>query len=311
MDSIQGLMAGIVDYAGLFPPAKLDMEEMVRNYAAYRSCSHAEMLGRVIVPVARFDVFEELAGGLMPAVPAAEGAEVEPDPWVISAIVSPASDRDAMARDLELIEAFNDRHASEGEGAAFIDTIELKAESGGDIDAALDLLEDDIFPYFELSVDTDIRGALAAIAGLDAGAKVRTGGVTADAHPSPQALAAFISACHSADVPFKATAGLHHPLRAHQASVDAKQFGFLNVFVGASLLHARAINDDVLLQILEEEDAGAFHFDQTHAGWRDRTIALDAIDSARSQFAHSFGSCSFLEPIEDLQGLGLIPKEHA
>lgn len=311
MNSIQGLMAGIVDYAGLFPPAKLEMQEMVRSYAEYRSCPHAEMLGRVIVPVARFDVFEEMAAGLMPEVPPAEGAEVEPDPWVISAIVSPASDRDAMARDLELIDAFNDRHASEGEGAAFIDTIELRADSGGDIDAALDLLEDDIFPYFELSIDADIRGSLAAIAGLDAGAKVRTGGVTADAHPTPEALAGFIAACHSADVPFKATAGLHHPLRAHQDSVGAKQFGFLNVFVGASLLHAGAINADVLLQVLEEEDPGAFHFDETHAGWRDRTIASDAIDSARSQFAHSFGSCSFREPVEDLQGLGLIPKEHA
>ena len=131
MDSIHALMAGIIDYAGLFPPAKLDMSPTVRNYTDYQGGGHAEMLGRLIVPVGRFAEFEKAAAGLLPVVPSAEGDDPDPDPWLISALVSSAADLDAVDRDLELIEAFNDRHAGEGEGAAFIDTIELPAGGGG------------------------------------------------------------------------------------------------------------------------------------------------------------------------------------
>ena len=34
--SLRILMEGLIDYAGLFPPASLDMPTAVRNYAAYR-----------------------------------------------------------------------------------------------------------------------------------------------------------------------------------------------------------------------------------------------------------------------------------
>ncbi|MCH2162495.1 MAG: hypothetical protein MK085_11570 [Phycisphaerales bacterium] len=309
MDSMFAFMAGIVDYAGLFPPANLDMSPTVRNYSAYREGVHAEILGRLVIPVGRFGEFEEAAAELLPRVPLSEGSEPDPDPWMISALVSPASDMDAVERDLETIDAFNDRHASEGEGAAFVDTIELKADGGGQIDAVLDLLEDEIYPYFELDPAIDLRGAFAAIAGLDAGAKIRTGGITADAHPSPRSLADFIAGCHAADVPFKATAGLHHPVRHHAESVGTKQFGFLNVFVGACLLQAEAINRDQLLEVLEEEDPSAFTASETFAGWRAHKISVEAIEAARSRFAHAFGSCSFTEPIEDLQALGLLAKE--
>ena len=50
---LRALLEGVFDYAGLFPPARLDMAETVRNYARYLDDEHAWMLGRFIVPTAR------------------------------------------------------------------------------------------------------------------------------------------------------------------------------------------------------------------------------------------------------------------
>ena len=306
MHAIQALMNELVDYAGLFPPASLEMEPTVRNYAGYRESHAAPMLGRLIVPVSRFEEFDRAAADLLPPVPDAESADEDPDPWVISALVSSAADVEAVERDLEAIDAFNDRHASEGGGAAIVDTIELAAPDGDSIDAVLDLLDDDIYPYFELDWRNDVRGSIAAIAGLDAAAKIRTGGVTADAHPGVEPLAAFIEACRNAEVPFKATAGLHHPVRAEQASVGAKQFGFLNVFLGALLFHAGRIDGAGLRDVLAEEDPAAFIADNNTMGWRMSRVGVPEILEIRSRFAHAFGSCSFTEPLDDLVTLGLL-----
>ena len=309
MNSIHGLMAGIVDYAGLYPPASLEMAPTVHKYAKFREMPEREMLGRIVIPVSRFAEFEDAAAELLTPVPAAEGEEVEPDPWPITALISPASDHEALEADIEAIHAFNDAHTAEGHGAAIVDTLELQASSGAEIDAVLEDLDDELFPYFELDPTSDIRGALAALVGLDAGAKIRTGGVTVEAHPSPEVVAEFIAACQSAQVPFKATAGLHHPVRHFSESVGTKQLGFLNVFLGACLIHAKQIDADELLDVIKEEDPAAFAFGIDSAKWRDREISLEELEMARWRFAHSFGSCSFDEPLDDLRALGLLEKE--
>ena len=313
MSSIQVFMAGIVDYAGLFPPAKLDMEPMVSNYAKDLASAHSGMLGRVIVPVARLDEFEAAAASLMPTVPAAEGSEVEPEPWSISALTRGADDIDGFREDLERIEVFNDHHALEGNPAAVIDAIELKARGGGQIDEVLDALEDELFPYFELDPTGDIRGELAALVGLDAGAKIRTGGVTPPEHPSVEQVAVFINGCCDAHVPFKATAGMHRALRhlAPEVSDTTKQFGFLNVLMAACLRFSGGISAEQVAEVLADEDGTAFTFGPHGASWRRATIGPESIEDARWRFAHSFGSCSFDDPLHDLQALGLLNEEMA
>ena len=306
MTAIKALMSELIDFAGLFPPASLDMGATVRGFAAYRECRSADALGRLIIPVARFDEFEKESTGLLPRVPDIDGTEEDPDPWAISALLSPASDLEAVAADLAAIEAFNDLHTEEGAGAAIIDTIEIAAASGEEIDGVLDLLDDELYPYFELDWRGDVRGGIAAIAGLDGGAKIRTGGVTADAHPGVLEVTRFIQACRMAEVPFKATAGLHHPIRADQSSVGTKQFGFLNVMLGAAMLHAGVINGSKLGEILAEEDPRSFTFDQGTAGWRLHRIEMEPLLEARSRFVHSFGSCSFVEPLDELTALGML-----
>ena len=304
MDPIQALLDELIDSAGLFPPARLEMTPAVDAFAMHRTSALAGALGRFVVPVSRLEEFEAAAAGHLPLVPDVEDVDQAPELWGVSALVAAADDLDAVQADLEAIDAFNDRHTAQGAGAAIVDTIELRAGSGDAIDAVLDLLDDELYPYFELDHRVDVRGTLAAIAGLDAGAKVRTGGLAVDDHPTIDQLGQFIEACRMAGVPFKATAGLHHPVRAHQASVGTTQFGFLNVFIGASLLHAGVIDGGGLRKVLGEEAPAAFGCREGHIDWRERSISIDALAEARSRFAHSYGSCSFNEPTDELRAMG-------
>jgi hypothetical protein len=139
-------------------------------------------------------------------------------------------------------------------------------------------------------------------------AKIRTGGVTPDAIPAVEEVASFTRACADRRLPFKATAGLHHPIRAQHPltyapdAPRAVMHGFLNVFLAACLAwHGlREIEP-----ILAETNANAFSFGD-RAAWRDRSLDVRQIRDARTNFAHAFGSCSFLEPVRDLEALGLL-----
>jgi hypothetical protein len=306
--ALRALCGGIVDYAGLFPPAKLDMAPTVQNYHRYRggrdAAAPAWMLGRLVVPVARFAEFEAAVAGLLPVV----DGPTHDDAWAITALTAAAGDA-GLAADLDAIDRFNDEHAREGAGAAYVDCIELKAPSASAIDTALDLMPDDLYPYFEIDWASDPRGMIAALAGLDAGAKIRTGGLVADAHPSPEAVARFIAACASAEVPFKATAGLHHPLRHAASDVGCRQHGFLNVFAGSVLLFGGQIDEATLATLLADESAASFRFADDGLAWRDRRAPIGQIRAARERFAHAFGSCSYTEPLDDLRRLGLLTSE--
>ena len=304
MHSNQTLMDGLIDYAGLFPPADLEMEPAVRNFAEYRSGANDWMLSRLIVPVGQLEEFERCAGELLPVSrdPASD------DCWVISALTA-SVDHDDFESHLAQIEAFNERHLSSGSGAVVVDTIECLAVDAAGIDHAFEMLPDSIFPYFELDHRGDIRGQVAAMAGMDSGAKIRTGGMKPEAHPTPTQLARFITVCANAEVPFKATAGLHHPLRHHAESVGCAQFGFLNVFIGSVLAWNGRCEEDVLVRLLEAETLEGFQIDDDRLGFDDQHVALDQIAHARERFCHSYGSCSFLEPLEDLLGLELLSAD--
>jgi hypothetical protein len=297
-DSLRSLLRHIVDYAGLFPPARLDMQPAVENYAAYLHGDNDWMLGRLIVPVARFAEFESAAANHLPSTDDAE-------PWRLSAITAEAASA-ALTADLDCIAAFNDTHEAAANGKAVVDVIELRAADAASIDRALDVLPDSLFPYFEIPAGADPRGMVAALSGSDAGAKIRLGGLAADAFPDPSHVARFIHSCTTADVPFKATAGLHHPLRHRAAKPDVMMHGFLNVFIAAALAWRFEIDADTITQVLEETALEAFTIEAEHIGWQELRLDLAEIEDTRLAFAVSYGSCSFDEPREDLQSLNLM-----
>ncbi|MGI9014094.1 MAG: hypothetical protein ACR2GY_07580 [Phycisphaerales bacterium] len=303
------LLADLIDYAGLFPPAALDMPTMTRSYAEHLASEHAWMLSRVIVPVARLSEFEVGAETVLPRkVETQESHETsQAEPWRISAITASPSDPAAFQTDLDRIDAFNSTHADGSLGCAVIDTIETKITSTADIERALDSIPDHIFPFFELPLDRDVRGMLAALAG-DGGGKIRTGGLEPSLFPTVETVAHFIRLAALADAPFKATAGMHHPLRHVSTTVSgATEHGFLNVFIAAALAHSEGIDEATITTVLSETSLDAFTFSDAAIVWRDEyRLDADALEAARLAFAVSFGSCSFDEPIADLKQLGVL-----
>lgn len=239
--SLRVLLEHLIDYAGLFPPAALSMQDAVRNYARYRDSEHAWALGKFIVPEAR--------------------ASEVPAEFPLS----------------------------------ILGVDEVKATTEEEIAA------------FPPNVYVEIAGVhlLGAIKKHGQRAKIRTGGITADAFPAIDNVAGFLRACKAEGVAFKATAGLHHPLRCVKPltyepnAPTGTMHGFLNVFLAAAML-------DHADEILAEGDARAFTFDDERATWRGHSVSTEALAAMRKDFAISFGSCSFEEPINDLRGLGWL-----
>ncbi len=146
----------------------------------------------------------------------------------------------------------------------------------------------------------------AAPAHVTLGAKVRCGGPRPGSTPSVEDLAAFVVAAQEHGVPWKATAGLHHPVRGeHGVEGGVVQHGFLNLFVAAVALHAGVLDAARVAEVLAEHDPRAFVVDPLHLAWRDVRVEAEAVAAAREHVV-SYGSCSFDEPVNDLRALGII-----
>jgi hypothetical protein len=161
----------------------------------------------------------------------------------------------------------------------------------------------------KLSLPTYCEAPLNRING--AFAKVRTGGLTAGAIPMPAEIADFLCEAAARRVPFKATAGLHHPIRGRHPltyaadSPHAITNGFINVFVAAAFAWHGA-DRSAVIGVLEECDPRGFEFFDDALTWCGSRLSTEQISAARRDFAHSFGSCSFEEPISDLKALGWL-----
>jgi len=298
-NGLRALLRGAIDYAGLFPPAGLDMASAVSNYASYRDGTHAWALGRFVVPASRIAEFESAAAGLLPPAPS-------PSAWRVAALLGadPAADIRALGE-------LNCRHAAEGEGAVAADVVEGKADSVEGVERLLGQVPSYLQGYVEVPIAGDPALLVAAISRAGGKAKVRTGGITPDAFPKAADLVRFIRACLSVKVPFKATAGLHHPLRADYRltyepdSVRGTMFGFLNLFLATAFM-TDGLDDRQAGLLLEERDGDSIRFDDSGVDWKGRRLGLDAIRRSREAGIVSFGSCSFTEPIGDLESLGLL-----
>jgi hypothetical protein len=294
MNPIQVLLAQSIDYAGLFPPAALDLARATANYAEYTTGPEAWGLGRFILPASRLVEFEEVTRSRPPVH------------WSLSALVGPD-----FAADLDRVAGFNERQARSGALAA-VDTIEAKASSVTAIEEIDRQVPRSLLGYLEVPIERDPGELIVAIGRTGRRAKVRTGGVTADAFPATSDLSRFIRGCVRARVPFKATAGLHHPLRAeYPLTYEANSrrgvmFGFLNLFLGTAFIR-NGMDERSAGEVLEESSPATLSVDQRGITWREHRLDLDSLSQAR-EIINSFGSCSFTEPMGELQGLRLLPS---
>jgi hypothetical protein len=137
------------------------------------------------------------------------------------------------------------------------------------------------------------------------GAKVRCGGKTADAFPTPEEVALVVAACRDQGIPFKATAGLHHPFRHVDASTGFPHHGFVNM-VGAAILARAQRDEETLVALLGDEDPGHFELSSDRFRWQGVSVGPDEVHRARADLFVAYGSCSVDEPVEDLTALGLL-----
>ena len=293
MSALRTLLSGLVDYAGLFPPAELAMGPAVQNYASYRSGPYGWALGRFILPVAQLDGFQAVASGLLPA---------DGEPWWLSALINGAS----LRADITAASDFNERL----EIGAVVDTFELKAHEPDAIREAAKMMPRGAVLYVEIPLDPDPAPLLDVIAEVGVRAKCRTGGVTADAIPASALVARFLAGCAERGVVYKCTAGLHHPIRARYPLTYAPDapsgvmHGYLNVFLASAfLLHG--MPEAKVVEVLEETDIKKFDFRDEVMIWHGKRLESDQLGAARA-YATAFGSCSFDEPVADLRTAGLI-----
>jgi hypothetical protein len=278
--SVRALLGELIDYAGLFPPASLDMKTAWRNYQEYSSGPYRWLLGKFVVPASR-----------LPELLAVTG---KTSGLPLTVLIGSTLDQDLAA--------------AADAGAT---SVELKASTVTQIRGAAERLPAGITAYFEIPIAGDPAGLVAAIAEVGGRAKVRTGGETADLFPGPRDLGRFMQACAEEQVPFKATAGLHHPVRSlhkltsEPGSDSIVMHGFLNVFIAAALLRAGEERQKVN-RLLEDQSSQSFKFEDGLARWKDEELDIEQIVDARKNLAIGFGSCSFDEPIADLNELGVL-----
>jgi hypothetical protein len=283
MTATEALLSGLIDYAGLFPPAHLDLRSTVENYRSYRVGPQAWALGRLILPVNIVAEFEHMGQSF-----ASE--------WPISLLVSGDVETDW-------------RNASDC-GLSY-DVVECKPLPIHEIAAVRRLLPATTKVYFELPAGSDPDAAIAVISTVGSRAKIRTGGTAQDAFPSIAELVRFLSCCVKHRVPFKATAGLHHPLRGvypltYEAQSDCTlMHGYLNVILASVLLDHEGEAEEASA-LLGDRSAADFQCDHGKISWRDRNFTKQQILKSREDLIVSFGSCSFTEPLEQIGRMGLL-----
>ncbi|MEO1365652.1 MAG: hypothetical protein AAFX50_00655 [Acidobacteriota bacterium] len=299
---IKNLLTGLIDYAGLFPPSKLPMGPAVDEFMRQKRAREAFVLGRFVVPAARLGELESAFSA------ASSGAETDGrpggalgEPWRLSVLVG--GDMDAARTQLD---AFNARNA----GRLHADAIETKPASIDDI-ARTSTTFEGLDVFYELPHDRDPSALMAAVAEHGGYAKIRTGGVTADAFPQVAQVADFLFAAHRAGLAFKATAGLHHALRGEyrltyeEDCPKGTMHGFLNLFLAAAFVR-QGLDAVPVKELLAERSAGVLEFSSAGVSWRGERLAADDLAATRRDFAVSYGSCSIAEPVEDLHALRLL-----
>ncbi len=296
----QALFGRLVDHAALFPPASMSIPDAAAEDRRARESPQAWMLARFVCPASklaelRAEMPWERAPGLSVVLDGAGAAA--PGDWA-----------EALAGDVRLVAR------AAGEGAP-VESVELRlpgprAEPAMLVRARTTLESLAVESFFELVPDERWRDALpadiGAVAALGGRVKLRCGGASAEAFPPVELVALVIASCQRAGVPFKATAGLHHPIRHVDEATGFPMHGFLNLLAASTLAHAQDARPGELERVLAEEDEAAFSISAGALEVAGRRVSAAEIAAARRGLFTSYGSCSWREPVEDLQALGML-----
>ncbi len=292
MDAVTAALAGLLDYAGLFPPAGLPLDVVADQYGRYRTGRHAWMLGRLVVPADRLAEADAAAHRA--------GASVD-EPWRVTGLVGTAEQSDAVAAAL-----IGDHHRPR---SVRVESVEAVAGSADDIARLARVWPTEFERYVEIPADPDPAPLMAALAAAGLFAKIRAGGVTPNCFPTSAQMARFRGRARDAGVPMKATAGLHHALRGgyrltyEPESAKATMHGFVNLVLAATLLAAGKIDEALADACLDDDRTDAFKLSGRAGAWLNGVVTYSELSHARRSLLRAVGSCSFDEPVAEIEAL--------
>lgn len=314
------LGVGLFDYAGLYPPAALPIPEAVEEYVRLLDSPQAAFVGPFVVDAHRLEAVARTHASIRP------GRRIPVS--LLAGTRRPLQQDIDVARTLLSDGQFTAGSNTRSEVTPFeitqIETVwpTTAEEPQGQLAHVLAAVAplSPLCVFLEVPPDAPDLAALARVAGDAASGdrlkdteppltalKIRCGGPSPTDVPSVADVARFLRTCALHAAPFKATAGLHHPVRAYHDEFGGFQHGFLNVFLAALLLRTDTRRDPATIDaLLSETDADAFVIEPDAIGWRDLRLDLDEVRGGRRGFALSIGSCSIAEPVADLRALGWL-----
>jgi hypothetical protein len=283
------LFAGLCDDAALFPPGNAPVVEAVPAHRNHQGAWYAPLVGPFLVGtdrIAEVGAAAEETGGA--DLPLDVTLVVRGGPSGLAA----ALEETAKWPGLHLVgvELGPDPDGSVAEAAARGCAVLDRELPGQHVFGAVELRRDGEGSGLELALDV--------VAASPYRAKYRTGGLDPQAFPSAEELAAFITGCAARELAFKCTAGLHHAVRHVDPATGFTHHGFLNILLAT---HFAVQGADAVAVAEVLADHGADGLAAVAADLTD-----DQVERARRAFT-AYGTCSLLEPLEDLTDLGLLP----
>jgi hypothetical protein len=300
-DARRALLGALIDHAALFPPASMTMEEAVAEDRRARADEHAWMLHRFVCPASRLGELEETLGGWDDGPP-------------LSVVLDGVEPGDEASWS-EALESAADVVATAARAGAAVAAVELRLPSPRPGSAALLAAQATLQPlgvevYLELLPGERWRDTLPAAIGamraVGARAKLRCGGESVESFPPVELVALVLASCRDTGVVLKATAGLHHPVRHIDEATGFPMHGFLNLLAAASFAGAHNLRPSEIERLLAEEDPQAFEVSPDGIRVGGEHASGQEIAAARRHLFASYGSCSWREPVEDLQALGVL-----
>ncbi len=294
LQPIPATFRSLVDDAAVFPPGDAPLDTAARHHQEHREAPYASLVGGFVVSDVKLpDLVEILRSD--PGAPLSVNVVVTGGAGAIEPAVRWANGAEQL--DLRCVEIALRDEDDLAHNARRVVTMVDQLVASGHLDEDVDVYVEPP-PLLARPPSHSWLSALDEVAAMDLRLKFRTGGVSADAFPSAADLATCVSAALDREVAFKCTAGLHNALRHRDEETGFEHHGFLNVLLATRASLDGASQEDVA-DVLEQQEAAT-----VRAGIEG--ASEEGLVSARRWFT-SFGSCSVLEPLEDLIDLDLLP----
>ncbi len=313
---LQKLLQQAIDYAGVFPPARLPLSSAVEEYVRLATGEKRWILRGFVLPAESVPRLEEF-------VPVLQSHRVCLPLVVIARTPADDSERKKLWKE--------DQDALRALRADYPDAFSVL---GWETRVPLSLIADPRLPeiiselekprnslFLEIPLQQltqeQLEGFFAVLKSANgAGVKIRTGGEEASAFPSAEQVARVLALGAQRNIRLKATAGLHHALYGYEEERGVWHHGFFNILFAFAYAHkyyasaeshpsyekSKALAE--IEAILKTTQWEAFSFQENAILWNEKPVEIPDIESARRLFV-SFGSCSVEEPMEDLQEFAL------